>query len=367
MNSTKITYFLGAGASAAAVPTVAQFTDRIRAFIHYLGRISNERDFVKRDVSQFYYSEYQWLINGIDAHKSPDYFARFLGQTSEDSKNRVELIRLKLLLSLFFIFEQSERIQGGNYTNHPAFSYMGSNHLTPLPPNIQKSIDTKIDPRYRVFWQNLFIDGGARTLPPHINIITWNYDIQLELSYNEFSKRSLEIINRTLQVVPNSNIHDIDLTQFSIVKLNGTAGLFFNKTNERIIEDASYFDGSSSNWFGILELYKGMIQSKTSLIEWPHFHFSWERNIYTKVAQRTAQNILLNTETLIAIGYSFPRYNKDLDTGLFEEAKDLKNIIVQVQPNEEKEIEKRIRTILPNNLSNIIIEFDNNLEEFHTI
>lgn len=351
----RITYLLGAGASALAVPTIDNFKNRIILLCEYIEYLAQHRNFIDRRLADFYKTEYKWLINGIDDYISPDYFAKFLGETSSDSVNRIKLNKLKLLLSLFLICEQSQKIQFREFTERK----YGSGYEVP-----SRSISNAIDPRYRVFWQDIFEDAPKRKLPDNINILTWNYDSQLELSLMEFTKTTLHETNHHLQIIPNINNTEIDSKKFSAIKLNGTAGVFYKKESNQILDGVSYFDSNSTSWLQIFKLFQEQISNANQLIEYPNFYFSWEKDSHPQRARAVAKQILDRTNKLVIIGYSFPDYNNKIDKELFHNAVNVEDVIIQALPADEIGIMKRFKRRFEN--PNTTVEFEPNIDRFFT-
>lgn len=368
MKKQRITYLLGAGASANAVPVVADFKDRIIAFKNYLGHLAYYHQKLNPSIADFFYQKYNWLLAGIEEHTSPDYFAMFLGITSKESGNRIKLIELKLLLSLFFVFEQSKKILGGSYAKDNYDKYNVTLPKTYFSSDVVANIDRRIDPRYRVFWQDIFTEKSNRTLPENVNVVTWNYDLQLEMSFVEFETKTLGVVNQDLQIIPNSNGQTVIDSKFSIVKVNGTAGLFHNPESKKILDGLIALEVETLDVRTIELVYK-LMQNTISLIEFPLFYFSWEENEHTNLARKATQEILSKTDVLIVIGYSFPDYNKKIDASLFTKAYGISEIIIQVKDNKQ-EIEKRLKRVYPrlaNFPDEIQLEFDDNLIHFHSI
>ncbi len=350
----KITYLFGAGASAQAVPTVEGFKARINLFCDYIGYLAKDHRFLTQKISDFYTREYDWLIEGIDNYTSPDYFAKFLGETSNDTANKIKLIRLKLLLSLFLICEQSPKIQFKEFI----FRKYG-----PSKPTSSSSITNSIDPRYRVFWQDVFEEASTRKLPSNINILTWNYDSQLELSFMEFTGNSLSETNKELQIIPNINASTISPHKLAIIKLNGTAGVFYKREDNQIKDGISYFNANDMGWLEIFDVFQNQIINAHQLLEHPNFYFSWENETHPKRARKSAKEILNKTDKLVVIGYSFPDYNEKIDKDLLYNAVNISEVVIQARNDDKVGILKRFKKRFDN--PDTEIDFESSLDRFY--
>ncbi|NOH84018.1 hypothetical protein F0249_09360 [Vibrio sp. 03-59-1] len=168
------------------------------------------------------------------------------------------------------------------------------------------------DPRYDVFFKKVgfdLLDSGQLCL------LSWNYDHQIELSdINDIRYKS---------IIPSSiEDGDGDITFF---KLNGSLAL----TKEDI---------SSIEHDGI-DTIEFILEQKLSQIkkDQPHISFSFER-------PKQLENVLpklRDTQTLVAIGYSFPKDNFETDKTILESMKNLTDIYIQLPKNDcDRVIEK---------------------------
>ncbi len=84
--------------------------------------------------------------------------------------------------------------------------------------------------------------------------------------------------------------------------------------------------------------------------------FAWEEdNEYTKASRKLALQVAERTDYLIVIGYSFPYFNREIDTALIEtmqKSNKLKSIYLQVGGNAES-VKTRLKSI-DRNLENKI-------------
>lgn len=132
------------------------------------------------DAMQSLVEDFQWLKKQNAAHATIDTFAKKL-YLKKDENN---FIKLKHLLSIYFILEQ--------FINKP-------------------------DNRYDTFLANILT--SELKIPQDITILTWNYDSQFEITFNEYTK--IEIPKDISVCNPNDTGEDI-CSSPKIFKLNGS-------------------------------------------------------------------------------------------------------------------------------------------------
>src|SRR5205085_5957769 len=103
-------------------------------------------------------------------HPSIDTFAKKLFLTNDEYNLR----QLKLILSVYFLYEQSHEAEKDNF-----FQYHEKVRYSNLP----------VDPRYDFFMAALLKPSKPRpVLPDNLYIVSWNYDSQLEMAYHPYGK-----------------------------------------------------------------------------------------------------------------------------------------------------------------------------------
>ena len=138
---SKITYIFGAGASRNALPIVKDIPDRLKSLINLLEseklQLSTEEKFKDTGLENlqsknFYQKklikDLQWLLDYESKHSSVDTFARKLSIIG-DHQN---LKKLKVVLSVFFTFEQIIKQPDKRYDSFFASLY---NEVNELPKN----------------------------------------------------------------------------------------------------------------------------------------------------------------------------------------------------------------------------------------
>jgi hypothetical protein len=152
-------------------------------------------------------------------------------------------------------------------------------------------------------------------------------------------------------VFPRDNIKlekEISTDKFTIIKLNGTAGLFkSNATNNYFSIFPSDFTISTPLYdrnHDIFETLMTFYKSRNDKNENNNdtFSYAWEESKICNKSIRYAIDIASNTEILVIIGYSFPFVNRLIDEKIFKGMVRLKKIYIQdpfYDINKESKIE----------------------------
>lgn len=296
----KVTYLLGAGASAGCIPVVnnmakdllntgSRFGDiffKKPGLPDQIAGIFNEIGLYNENVKEIL-RELEWLSNICNTHYSIDTYAKKLFIKNDEAG----YLKLKNSLSLYFTIQQ-----------------------TLAPP----------DKRYDNFWASIL--NGQFDFPKQLRIISWNYDSQLELSYKNFtSSISLEDAYGKIKMASfHDNIHNIETGEFGIFKLNGSAKALkkdrhrtytnylienFDLPNENDKEGREkLFDKifSIANAVKINGM-KTMDENLTTAIS-----FAWEHRVGEDYYLKLRDSII-DTGILVVIGYSFPFFNRKID------------------------------------------------------
>lgn len=368
VNRNQITYFFGAGASYQAIPTIDGLPDRINNLISFFqdifekvqaGNIYSEtynKLNSKKETLATIISELNWLLVASEPHQTVDTLAKkFYVQRDDDS-----LCRLKRGLMIYFFFEQN--------ISFPNYSDKKNEH------------ELLLDKRY----DNLIASISERSeiglkLKDHIKLITWNYDLQIDIAIkNYFSETSFTInkIKNANQIHPNQDSYnkgaDNLMDKFAVIKLNGNA--FLDDT----FKDSGYGgvtvndyrfrekDKSEEDIVGnfLVEYVKIFPKGVNSNHEvYKYFNFAWEKEYKYSGHQNVvseAMKIMNATKVLIIVGYSFPYFNSDIDKQLFANCNPNQIIIQDLVPEQIKDRvlqllsenkvpydEKKIKTISP--------------------
>lgn len=352
----KTTYLLGAGASVNALPAMVNLYQELSGFKCYLGKIqaANKTDWDPR--IEIHLTDLQHLVDLIDellenvqSHETVDTLARKYWLQSDWERYE----NVKIVLCSYFFFRQL------------------------IPDDISKlslSYSTRklnVDKRYDSLFAH-YLDKashGSVIASPNVNIITWNYDLQIEFALMNFvTLNSINEIKLAYQIHPNRGSFDstsrqiLDSNKFHVVKLNGNA--FFDMGHDdgkivtvydRLIGELSK-NRSLSHDFILAELLTTLSEVRGFSIGGDntflkYFNFSWEKNdgefsVYPSrdlLIEEISKSVS-ESDILIVVGYSFPNFNYDVDKKWLSKSK-FKKIIIQ-DKNPEL-IKARLINVIP--------------------
>ena len=296
-HSPKITYLFGAGASAQKLPTIKELPDRIKKakeFIQAKYNFEADDQFIVRNYTINKNEAKNYILEGLDNlcqasfnHSTIDTYAKKLyinGRTQEVK----ELI---FFLALFFNIEQ-------------------------------KIVGT--DPRYYTFLISI-LDSSAHSFPDNLKFLSWNYDLQLEMSYSDLT---------------DTNIDELDFGQFNrgerywekdkftSIKINGSC------TSKGRFDDAYSLIKNIRNpipsnddidfilQFGCINVRQRVRIFDTQI----NIDFAWYKDLETlsKICELHSE-----TQILTVIGYSFPFFNREVDRKIIRSMEKLQKIYIQ--------------------------------------
>lgn len=287
----KVTYYLGAGASAKSLPTYANFKSRFALFVALLP----DKNFLELygknngEYLQALYEASKRILNELEFHNTPDTLAKkYFHQKKTD-----DLKLLKIVLIVFFYYEQT--------VNKPDLRY-DSLVASILEP--QKGL-IKISNDYRV--------------------ISWNYDFQFELTYKNYAEIKQDEIFKDLCVFPDilspRRRYDIE-SNFSIVHINGIAYSETIKYSPLIDREKLFLNFS--------EIFKQYYWGDSkSILGFDSISYAWEDEEINKDNVNQAIKIARETETLVIIGYSFPVFNRKVDSIILSSMNKVRKVYVQ--------------------------------------
>jgi hypothetical protein len=300
MTMQKVTYLLGAGASAGCIPVVNNMAKSLLSTSSRFGDIFfkkpglpqkdagifNEIELYNANVKEILF-ELEWLRDICNTHYSIDTYAKKLFIKRDEA----EYLKLKNSLSLYFTIQQIL-----------------------VPP----------DKRYDNFWASIL--SGQFDFPKQLRIISWNYDSQLELSYKNFTSSSSlqEAYGKIKMASFHDNVNHVETDEFAIFKLNGSAKAI-KKDSHRTYTDylIKNFDlPNEDDEAGRRKLFdkllsvagnvkidgmKTMDENLTTAIS-----FAWEHSVGEAYYLKLRDSII-DTDILVVIGYSFPFFNRKID------------------------------------------------------
>lgn len=309
----RVNYILGAGASAKAVPVVIEINAAIQNVIDEINHPDFKKlvaEYGKLDIPTVQAlrnleEELVWMMSMEKEHATIDTYAKKLS-IRRDYRT---LNRLKIVFSLFLSVHQA---------------------------------NTRIDNRYDYFLAALLEDNAQFT--NDVNIVSWNYDNQLELAYSEYAQvNSLsECASELKMVLKNMDEKKINAQGFNFLKVNGSTSVFDN------IRSRSYYflpklkyESPGELWYDALQMFIALKKENTNRSA---LSFAWERYGATKEYFAKVSETFLNTEVLVIIGYSFPFFNRIIDREILSKANNLKRVYIQdLRPNDI--VDKLIETL----------------------
>lgn len=315
----KITYLLGAGASYNSVPIWAQQAETMQQIAGNIlsqinppedSTIPDEYGLLNDEILIDFFNKMLEFSNKAVEFGSIDIYARRLSLLKRYS----ELNDLKFCLSIYF--DLWELFSFKNYK-------IGNTQLN----------FSQIDKRYYSLLSILLEPKNDFTpkIPDNVKFCTWNYDLQLELAFSSFLKTStnnLKTINEHIPFSDPINTYNFNGEKIDniVYHFNGHRGIFISdqKAHENI--DGSHKDDF---WKYLKRLKSNFVHfrdiSYTSCIK-----YSWEED---EIQKEKWKNIFRNTDILIVIGYSFPAFNRRIDTELFRSLSPNIYQIVYQDPN----------------------------------
>ncbi|MDP1727214.1 MAG: hypothetical protein Q8M15_10565 [Bacteroidota bacterium] len=304
----KICYLLGAGASYNSLPLVNEIAIDLERMLKYLCDYNSlylrTFDFdLNRDFKQ-----YHSILSEIKEHFSVDTLARKYWLIKNNIVERKEkqwwenrYIRLKNIIACLITFRRLKLVDYSvNHNDILIESYTDS--YDELGERISKSRKSfKIDPRYDALFSAIL--SPNLSLPENIKIISWNYDFQIEQSFNFFqSHKSLKETGNQL---------GIDYSKESIgpiVKLNGSAILYNGATMETFKE----YDRETH------QVFINALKDSSDPSIYSGIKFSWEQEGFISTNRILAANYIAECDYVVSIGYSFPIFNRETDIQIFE-------------------------------------------------
>lgn len=299
-----LTYVLGAGASANSLPIVRDMDSRIKVFIDHLKKSSNLNEEESGQLVDMY--------KNIQQHYTIDTYAKKLFLKGKSAEK--ELFRLYNFMGAYFIYEQLRKMNEdivSSYLFEMSINYSREEDKR----RMYNSVIDSLDYRYDSFFATLLKQdiNGNIFLPENINIVSWNYDSQLEISFMNFIDGSgLDDIQKKLNVFPNPSDTDLKAGS-SVVKINGTAGFY---SEAKKYGDLFDFRSHTLDQESMDALKEIIFQSRHKYKN--TIYFAWNEDTTTIKARDYARHIISNTDILVVIGYSFPYFNRNIDRGIFK-------------------------------------------------
>jgi hypothetical protein len=290
-----VTYLFGAGASCQAIPMVNRISAELEHFAGILrsNTLQGQSDGTPNEqIKEQLLVTLEQVLVGIAKFGTIDGYAKQLWLTIQHT----QLTKVKAAISYYFTVRQLG----------PAGIFMDE----------ERSFFEKVDGRYYQLLSRYMKPGiNGPELPSNINVLTWNYDFQIEMTLMKTHELDYvsEVFDR-VAIVPDISHRNSGSGQ--ILHLNGIAGSY-------VLEDGRYqsiYDrhAHTADIAGIMSECIFVIQSanRGQVSFNDTFAFAWENSAVSQKAIETAKHLLRKTDTLVVVGYSFPYYNTDVDREL---------------------------------------------------
>lgn len=274
----EITYILGAGASYYSMPLVEDFPNRFNYFLDFI------RPSISSDV--WFMKDCEKFASQLESHVSFDTIFKKLFH--QNSSNRIR--RYKAILLIYFIFEhlyftsnnQDKRISNKKYVNDPRYEALIAGLLKPV--------------------------NGKCEFFSKVNFLSWNYDLNLLYSMKNFMFENDDIPGILKQY--EVSINQIVFNDAQLINLNG-------KIQHPLLKHIDIVNESDLKnlLVDLIKRYKDdTILDYADLIV-----FSWESIGNSNIQAfpnhiLKAQEAVSKSSVIIVIGYSFPLYNRPIDT-----------------------------------------------------
>lgn len=276
----------------------------------------------------------EWLLDQSGEFYTIDTLAKKFYLTNELN----HLVRLKKALITYFTLEQIVYVPSDNNENYQFKKERIDKRYGSFISGIsRRSYKVATRERKSSASDQFFLNSDVRFL-------SWNYDMQFELTLKMFFPNVVNSIKRDFNILPNKETRDevnfipLKENKFAVVKLNGDAFWsiidYKNHDNCPTPYDGNLKDDDTLKRY--LEQYEK--SDLNDSIAPPHlcFNFAWEedtnfRERYVGYAKNieSALAIARDTDILVIIGYSFPIFNRQIDRRLINEMTRLKKVYIQ--------------------------------------
>ena len=294
-----VTYLLGAGASANAIPTIGKkFIDRFEYFINFLtnpmgnGTLSFMPE--NKDLE---------LINALSEIKkkmSPDHYAKIIYDETNNGIDSMKYHNVKHLLASYIIWEQigKEKFRKEIEAANSLTSEIENNIIAkgPNTTNEIQEIHVLDDIRYSHFLSKI-----RNPTSREISFVSWNYDWQLEKAMKLYTK--------------TKTVSETIIKQSNYIKLNGFANIATDNKIHGSYENLYFQDFDDVLDNDTIDFFKKGFFS-IRLFNENYLRFAWEANLDSSPNIIRAKDFFSKTTDLVMIGYTFPDYNRAVDSAL---------------------------------------------------
>lgn len=342
-----VTYLIGAGASAGKrgrdLPTGLPEDDRIIEGLPCVSEIATCLEEIVNLLERTKFpEEIEWLNDSVGLNSKEDWeqarietalqFKQLLEKCAEHStidtyakklrlrKDIPGLRKLEQLLSLFFMYLQMEN---------------------------------KPDSRYDSFLASILQDNLH--FPDHIHVLSWNYDSQFEIAYDEYNEGEyLYTGSKRSKIMP---------PLIEVIKINGTASFEeqdnFVKYRKQYINELKSINPFINGKYGrepnpfpkqrrmmeLVFMYKLFIAGQKDNT---NLSFAFDDYEPTDAMYHQIDAIMSNTDVLVVIGYTFPFFNREIDRKILNYLRSQAKVYIQDKyPNRIKQNFRAVKNTIP--------------------
>ena len=304
----KVTYWLGAGASANALPIV-KASDKFPSYADSLEEVQRSlasgKSQVKPPHNKFIDSmchDFYWLMENAKSHQSIDGFCMWC----YNEKKFEDLNRAKNVISFYFVYKQIQLQARDN--------------------------------RYAKFLHELMVNQEG-VFPENVKILNWNYDFQMQYSSDYYAndERNLLHYYPCLNDCLNYDVKEID-KNFQMIHLNGIAGFYAGEKS--VMSDLINPDMLAIDTF-VKSIHKS-IEKRKNLLTFAFEQVDKKDEVFDR--HMFLEQMIRGTDTLVVIGYSFDSVNHNTDRRIFQllkSGRSLQKIYIQNPSHEELDLYDR--------------------------
>lgn len=321
----KVTYLLGAGASAMKIPVL----NSLNSDIENLAKVK-----LKNITSR---------MSVLDLNHDLKPYAEETGIKPNELIERYcnDLIDLAQKIESAGIFNTIDAYanslihsRNSSYINELKSLLSSYLHLKQFLDYEENGI--KIDKRYTDFFLSIREPGGR--INKNINIVSWNYDVQLEYCYSLAFGYEFSEVYDYLSYYDKRNFRINHSDLFKIFKINGSSKIYSHSPMTNNLDKRDYYlinpDKTINQNYLLNYLYKVYLSMKSHSSFKNNIFFSrdygWDRQtISNNEYLNNVRSNTIDTKKLVIIGYSFHPFNQVVDLYLLENYNNLDTIIVQ--------------------------------------
>lgn len=313
-----LTYILGAGASANALPVANQIADTLRKFINFFQRCGGEID------------------NSIAYEGSEKKLSELKTELLRDINeilDNIIIIRPELFSSMEMDIQPIRSTTFDDFAENLDFNSEKFKRLS-TAYSLVMSVEEfyNIDTRY-ISFTNRIVEG-SHFMRDNIKIINWNYDNQLQKSIMQTKKISYFEAYKRLNTIEKYT--SFQRKSGSVFRLNGSFNYNFKHSRN---ESVPFLNDKNKKKHTEREIAKEIVKLYGYCVYHPDCHnlLSLNNDRYTNETKELAINSVRDTQYLVIIGYSFPDLNAETDKEILSSMTKLEKVFIQdLKPNDIK-------------------------------